>query len=928
MKRFISVIVGCALIVGLLSTCFVLPVAAKTNEYTIDEILLKTSKENSYDTFLSAIYESGNNSISCLAEEAVQNDGGLEWSVLSDRNASYLLKIKYKVLVDSAAEIEGRLLVNDKLQYNELDGFIFQKEYYSEGEVKCDIYGNDITPKQILSKEIIEGYIFDYAGVYSTPLSINLSAGETRIRLEYDNREIELISLELTPHMNDGYNYTEYSKEHADKAVYSKETFTLQGESAVLKSSSVLYPVSDRTSPKVVPSKVGKITLNTIGGNNWKVANTYIKWNVDVPQSGMYSISIKYKQNLNVGQRVYRSLYINGDLPFSEAASLCFEYSSKWQNITLSNKGQTYLFYLEKGKNEIKLQATLGNTDAAIRAGDNCVNELNRIYRKMLVVLGSEPDTSKDYKFEKNMPEVVESLSDMADMLDVVADKYESFNGSSTSATATIAALSRQLRKMNKDTYQIASEFSYFKTNIGSLGTYQASLKQQPLLIDYLALGGENPALDSAEAGFFGEFFFGFKEFLCSFAIDYKSIGSLSEKNAAADTITVWMTNGRDQSQVMRSLISEDFTPNSGYMVNLELVSAAALLPATVANIGPDVAIEVSSTSVIDYSMRNAAYNLREFEDFEKISECFVDAAFIPLEYMGGIYALPTGMDVDLLYYRKDILEDLGLEVPKTWNEVVAMSSVLSVNNMSFGLPSGNKSFLMMLRQNNLEIYNEDSTKCVLDSAKAIDVFRFYVNFYNNYSFPITYSLVNRFRTGEIPIAVAAADMYNNLEISAPEIKGLWDFTVLPGFADETGNINNSSLVGGTATMLLKNSDNPQIGWEFIKWWSSAEVQATYGREIESRLGSSGRYTSANRYALENSCWSKHELSVITEQLKSVSALEQVPGGYYLTRNLDNAFRNAVYYDKEPIDVMFDYVYKINNEIIAKRTELGLKNAE
>ena len=229
----------------------------------------------------------------------------------------------------------------------------------------------------------------------------------------------------------------------------------------------------------------------------------------------------------------------------------------------------------------------------------------------------------------------------------------------------------------------------------------------------------------------------------------------------------------------------------------------------------------------------------------------------------------------------------------------------------------------MMLRQRGLEVYNSEASECMLDSADAIDVFTFYTNFYNNYGFPITYSLVNRFRTGETPIAVDSITMYNNLEISAPEIKGLWDFTVVPGFENSNGT-DNTTLLSGTATMLLKNTSQPQAAWEFIKWWSSAEIQTAYGKEIESRLGSSGRYTSANKNALKDSCWSRAELATILKQLESTSAIEQVPGGYYLARNLDNAFRNAVYYNKKPMDVMFDYVYKINGELTEKRKELGI----
>lgn len=897
-------------------------------KYSADELIKKTTDDDTYDSFLiNKAYESGTETVVLKEEDAIKDENGALWFVTCDNSARYGLKVKYQVLSEGLSDSDCEVLINGQIEYKELSGFVLPKEYYDGDGVKVDIFGNQITPDQILSSEPIENYIFDYTGVYSEPLSVNLEAGNNEIRFNFSNEDIKILELILVP-VNSTVNYKEYCSANSSAKEYKGENVLHEGEKATLKSDTVLYPTSDKSSPKVSPVQTGKILLNTIGGNNWKKANQYIKWDVTVPKSGLYTISIKVKQNLLVGQQARRALYINGEIPFKEAGNIVIDYSSKWQMLTVGNETEDYLFYLNEGENEIKLSATLGDTAQVIRAIDNCVNELNVIYRKLLVVLGSEPDLSKDYKLDKNLPEVIEYMTEMADRLDSAAMIYEELNGGSNAEVATLQTLSRQLRKMNKDSDEVPSEFSYFKTNIGSLGTSQATAKQQPIEIDYFVLAGENPTLPEFKGNFIEDFVFSFKEFCYSFVIDYKNIGALEETEEKTTSVKAWVASGRDQAQIMRSLISDDFTPKTGHRVKLELVNAASLLPATVAGIGPDVFIGLDSASVIDYSMRNAAYNLKEFPDFEEVADDFYDASFIPLEYMGGIYGIPMSMSFNVLYYREDILEELGIEIPKTWDDVVAMSSVLAVNNMSFGLPSGNQSFLMMLRQKGLPIYSNDSTVCLLDNAEAIDVFKYYTNFYSNYGFPVTYSLMNRFRTGETPIAVDALGVYNSLEISAPEIKGLWNFTVVPGFADENGEVNHTSLVSGAATLLLKNAKEHEAGWEFIKWWSSADVQTTYGVELESRLGSSGRYTSANKEALLNSCWNKKELEILTKQLETVSAVEQVPGGYYLSRNLDNAFRNAVYYNKKPMDVMFDYVYKINGELSSKRSELGLPTAE
>ena len=63
---------------------------------------------------------------------------------------------------------------------------------------------------------------------------------------------------------------------------------------------------------------------------------------------------------------------------------------------------------------------------------------------------------------------------------------------------------------------------------------------------------------------------------------------------------------------------------------------------------------------------------------------------------------------------------------------------------------------------------------------------------------------------------------------------------------------------------------------------------------------------------------------MLQAQLAESSAIEQVPGGYLMARHLDNAFRNVVYNAKDPMDMLFDYVYKIDRELTEKRQEFGL----
>ncbi len=920
-KRLIPLMVSLFILFVSVGTVPTFRVVASSSDFFDSKTEVSVTKEDSYDTYLSnnAFNIEKGFEIILSVSDAKKDEVGYLWEFDSKLENCYYIKAEYIVKDETPSKIEASIRVNGDIPYKELRDIVLPKEYMNESNPVSDIYGNQIKPEQVVSKSAVSTYIFDYTGVYHMPLSVNIKNGINTIGFYVSEQDILLERIILVP-VGNSIDYEDYRNKHSDKKVYDGINILIEGEEATLKSASVLSPVSDKSDPLVSPVKAGTILLNAIGGNAWKTPNQYIKWSVSVEEEGLYAISFKARQNRAQGQKSHRTLYINGEIPFSEVADIEIDYSSKWQLITLGGE-KPYLFYLKKGENEITLSSTLGKVDKTIRLVDNAVNELNVIYRKLLMVLGSEPDLTKDYKLDKTVPELIGQMAIMADELDSLANMFEEQNGSKSASIATLRTLARQLRKMNKDSDKIPSEFSYFKTNIGSLGTHQASVKEQPLEIDFFVIHNTDSNLPRPESHFFSQICFDIKEFLSSFVTDYKGIGTIDTKSGEKE-ITAWIASGRDQSQIIRSNASDSFTPKTGIGVKLELVAASSLLPATVAGIGPDVYIGTSD--VINYAMRNAAYNLKQFDDYEAISKRFLPATFIPLQYMDGVYGLPNEISFSVMYYRTDILEELGLSVPKTWNDIISMSSVLSINNMSFGLPSNNTTYLMMIKQKELDIYRENGAVCALDEVPAIDVFQYFTNFYNNYGFPITYSLVNRFRTGETPIAIDTIALYNSLEISAPEIKGLWSFSLVPGFEDENGEINSTALASGNALMMLQKTKNPNESWEFMKWFTSQEIQTAYGNELESRLGTSGRYSSANIEAFNNSLWGSKESAILKEQMKQLSAVEQVPGSYYLTRNLDNAFRNAVYYNQNAMDVMFDYVHKINGELTEKRTELGL----
>ncbi|MBR3763413.1 MAG: hypothetical protein IKK57_02545 [Clostridia bacterium] len=120
------------------------------------------------------------------------------------------------------------------------------------------------------------------------------------------------------------------------------------------------------------------------------------------------------------------------------------------------------------------------------------------------------------------------------------------------------------------------------------------------------------------------------------------------------------------------------------------------------------------------------------------------------------------------------------------------------------------------------------------------------------------------------------------------------------------------------------NEEVKQQAWEFMKWWVSTESQVRFGREIESILGASARYATANIAAIEQLAWSEEQLVVIREQMSVAVGFREVAGGYYTTRHLTNAVRKVTNEKTDPRETLLDYARTINEEIVKKRSEFGL----
>lgn len=195
-------------------------------------------------------------------------------------------------------------------------------------------------------------------------------------------------------------------------------------------------------------------------------------------------------------------------------------------------------------------------------------------------------------------------------------------------------------------------------------------------------------------------------------------------------------------------------------------------------------------------------------EGLEEIQAAFSPTAFVP--YMTGeaLYGLPETQTFDMMFVRTDIFEELGIQPPETWEDLYRVSQIIQRANLEVGLPSTYTLFGALLLQNGGNFFSEDGQTLTTDSAVGQQAFQEWIDFYLEYSFPLNKNEYNRFRTGEMPLAVTSYTLYNQLTAAAPDIRGLWEMLPIPGVRQADGTIDRAEVAGGTACVMLGHSDH------------------------------------------------------------------------------------------------------------------------
>lgn len=883
-------------------------------------------------------------SFTTLNEETIaklEKNQSFEIEITVSKTGLYELGLYYKATNNFTNNPTIGIKINGTTPFNEISNIALEVTWRLEErteEKRYNRYGNELLPYSTSENIWYKHYLNDVNSRYVNPYKVLLNEGKNTITITNYSNELSIKELYLN-NSKTNINYEEYLKKYENEKIIN-ELITINAEEIAYKND-IEIKASYYKDPSMTPNAYKNTVLNILDGTSTSRGGSKATYTFTVKKSGLYCISFKYLQNSLNGLTTSKAIYIDGAIPFKEFEVYQFPETNKWTNHTLNYKNTPYYIYLEEGTHTLGIETTTAHYNAYIEELYMIMDEINNLGLTITSYTASSSNQYTDWDILELIPTLVDDLNNYAKRIDVVYNAINDFSPSSDEASeiSTLKIAAKQLRRLTKHPNKIHLKLSELNSGSGSayqlIGNAIGTLLSQPMSIDSIYISGNEVKLPKARANIFSKIWFNLKSFVYSFFDERYKI----EADNDDDTLEVWVAQSNLYLDIIQSMVDDEFTSETGIDVKISILpSSQKIILNNATNTNPDVVLSIDSWEPYNYALRGMLEDLSKYEGFDDVTKNIYSNCFTPVIYGDGVYAIPETTGLNVLFYRKDILEYLGLDVPSTWDDVINMLPILQSYQMNFYHPLGAdtsyKSYgytTPFIYSFGGEIYSDNGMTSVLNQEEVISGIQFMTDLFNIYNLPQQVSsFFEHFRSGTLPIGVGSLDLYLQLKYASPELSGQWGMAPVPGFdTDNDGEVESWTTAYGKSSIMFSSSNLKDEAWEFIKWWNKTETQITYSQNIKMCLGEKYLIIPANMDALDASPWDQ-EIKTAVKQAAKYSRIPAItPGSYAVERELSNIW-NKVVIDLVDVRVAVgEGVDVVNHELQRKFEEFGyIKNGK
>ncbi len=301
-----------------------------------------------------------------------------------------------------------------------------------------------------------------------------------------------------------------------------------------------------------------------------------------------------------------------------------------------------------------------------------------------------------------------------------------------------------------------------------------------------------------------------------------------STDSAASGTVTVWDYYG--QATPLKASIAEFSKAHPEITVDYQAFDYEALHSKFPVSVGsgqaPDLAT-VDMTWIPSFAANGLLGDLTEVSQGQLNGKPMADqysaGANEAMQYDGKVVAALYDFDAYALFYRKDVLDQKGIPVPTTWDELVSATAKMAERpspgaeptKYGFAVQPDTFHYAQYLFQNAGSILDADLTKAAFNQPAGVEALDFMKSLVTSgggtyWADPST--LTAAVKSEQIGMFVNGPYMMGVLKAAVPEQSGKWAVAPAP-VGKQPG-----SYLGGTGLVIPTGAKNSAAAWELAQW--------------------------------------------------------------------------------------------------------------
>ncbi|WZL78948.1 extracellular solute-binding protein [Eubacteriales bacterium mix99] len=882
--------------------------------------------------------------ILCPVQELVGGgeleDGGIrmdpgqtrDFQIQAPEEGLYQIGFQYRTADEDILPGGVAIMVNGEYPFPEMKRLSVDNTWADESDsFPYDRYGNEVMAIPVKQHTWNHTYLFSEDHLFSTPLVTALKEGTNTLSVTCTEEALLIGDFTLSAARQPEESFPEPPKERSGKPDGNR-LIPIEAEHMTRRNSPNIRPDSIYDT-SLTPYHAKKKVLNVVADSSFKSGGDRIEYDFQVKESGWYRIGFRYRQSDKANFPVFRNVYVDGKILSDAFQNMPFPYTTKFENqIVTKADGKKAAVFLEKGPHTIAVEVSLDHVRDAIRILTKVTDEMNQLALDIGRITGGNTGRFRDFRLKDFNFDVTGKLHYWKEIIDEVYRFLASFNPGvdNIGELAPLKMAARIMTDLAKEPDELPKKMDAFNQGTGSarqnLTTMIEQLNQSPLGLDKIFIFQDGKRLPEGMG-----FFRGTTEKVRRFFYSFGEQEYTPTYQDDTDHLQVWVRRPRQYLEMIQKMADTDFKSKYGIDVDLSIMpDQNKLILANASGKSPDVAMAIGSGLIYDLAIRGVLADMRKFDRFREVGRRFAPGMLIPGVADDGLYGIPETFNFWVMFYRKDILDSMGLKPPDTMEEVRQMLPQLQRRGLNFNSHVSNfvgtKPFaatVPFIYQNGGTLFDEKKMRCNLDTEEALRGMTMLTENYTIYDMPYeVQSFYQSFRDGRIPIGIADYGMLNLLTNAAPEIAGMWEVAPYPGVRDKTGKVQRWTLGSAESDVIFENSTRKEEAWKFLDWWTSTDVQTRFANTLQSTLGNEYLWNTSNLEAMANTPWIRKHKAIL-EQVKWTREPPRILGGYMIERELSNVVTQTVMEGENVRSAMDEAIKRINREITRKLEEFG-----